>query len=167
MWFAFLLLALATCRLQTVQGLQPVLLNLPSEEVQVTATAECGVAADGSSLPTEYVVCPDGPDCVRTCGKEIAHHAQLAVDGDRSTSWQSPPLSFYQARGESIDSHNLTIDLGRVSAQSAFSFYEALKLYMCACYLHIAGSTCDRGRGICWGGHAPSHHRALYLCGWN
>lgn len=117
MRLAVLLLAIAACSLQTVHGLQPVLLDLTSEGIQVTATTECG----GSDGPTEYAVCSTGPDCVRTCGRgdgEIAHHAELAVDGDRSTSWQSPPLSFYQARGESIGSHNLTIDLGRVSANS-------------------------------------------------
>lgn len=116
MRFAVLVVAIATCSLQAVHGLQPVLLDLTSGGTRVTATAECG--ADG---PTEYAVCSNGPDCVRTCGRgngETAHHAELAVDGDRSTSWQSPPLSFYQARGESIGSQNLTIDLGQVSTLS-------------------------------------------------
>lgn len=113
-------LLLAAYSLLVVQGLQPVLLDVQADEVRVTATAECGVAADGSSLPTEYVVC-NGPECLRTCGRdggeEIAHGPELVVDGNRNTSWQSPPVSFYQAQGEGIGSHNITIDLGRVNIQ--------------------------------------------------
>ena len=116
----FVSLLLATCSLQAVQAIiEPLLLDLQVDGVHVTASTECGVAADGSSLPTEYAVCAgDGPECVRTCGagggEGVEHGAELAVDGDRITSWQSPPLSFYQARGDTLGSHNLTIDLGRV-----------------------------------------------------
>ena len=113
MWLALLLLAV--CSLQAVQGLQPLLLDLQADGAEITATAECGFASDGSASSAEYVVCIGGPQCVRRCGEGgIAHGAELAVDGDRNTSWQSPPLSFYLERGESIGSHNLTIDLGRV-----------------------------------------------------
>ena len=104
---------LVACSLQAVQGLQGKLLDL--RDVRVTATAECGVP-----VATEYVVCSDtsGGECVRTCGRggggAIAHDAELAVDGDTATSWQSPPLSFYQSLGETIPSHYLTIDLGLV-----------------------------------------------------
>lgn len=107
-------LLLVTFSLQDVQGLQTKLLDLRADDVRVTATAECGVPT-----VSQYTVCSgDGGECLRTCGKSgdevLAHNAELSVDGDSDTSWQSPSLSFYQALGETITSHNLTIDIGRV-----------------------------------------------------
>ena len=112
---------LAAC---SVQALVP--MDLQVDGVRVTATAEC----DGGE---EYVACLEpelgrGVGCsVRACGREgdgaIAHNPELAVDGDVSTSWQSPPQSFYQALGEDIGNHNLTVDLGRVRSASSYAVH--------------------------------------------
>ena len=106
-------LAACACGLQATRGL-----DLPSGDVLVSATAECGVdAADGSPLPTPYRVCSGGPECERTCGTaggQVLHSPELAVDGDRNSSWQSPPLSHYLAGGGGPQGEDLTLDLGQV-----------------------------------------------------
>ena len=143
------LLLLAACSLQAVQALQPLLLDLRADGAEVTATAECGVASDGSASSAEYVVCIGEPQCVRRCGGEgIAHGAELAVDGDRNTSWQSPPLSFYQERGETIGDHNLTIDLGRVRRH--------LPSVLCICKLAPHCRQCTWWRWWCGVGRVSS-----------
>ena len=147
MWFALLLLAV--CSWRAAQALQPLPLDLGANGAEVTATSVCGFAADGSASLTEYAVCAGDPQCVRTCGGgEIAHGAELAVDGDRGTSWQSPPLSFYQALGESIGSHNLTIDLGRVCRQLAST--------LCICRLTSRCRWCTWWRCRCGLGRVSS-----------
>lgn len=126
------------CGLQAVWGLE--LLDLQADRIRVAATAEC----DGG---TAYVVCsPSEDNCVRTCGSggggEIAHGPELAVDGERSSSWQSPPLSFYEAAGETIGNHNLTLDLGRVGLPAT---HLADVLYSSTT---TAGSACGGGGGV-------------------
>lgn len=121
-------LAACACSLQATRG--SFILDLSSDDVLVSASAECGVdVADGSPLPTPYRVCGGGPDCVRTCGTgggQVPHGPELATDGDRNSSWQSPPLSHYLSGGGGPQSEDLTLDLGRVSARVEHALWEAM-----------------------------------------
>ena len=146
------------CGLHAARGLQAELLDLQADGIRVSATAECGGG-------TEYAVCspPDEDNCVRTCGRgsgAIAHGPELAVDGDRSTSWQSPPLSFYEALGETIGDHSLTVDLGRVRFIPHRSFQ--CRVYT---YLNSVGSACGGGAGVFRRRAASSRSRAAPLSG--
>ena len=120
------LLLLTTCSLQAVRAALPQTLDLRNEpEVVVSATSECGVSADGTAVSTGYRTCAgSGPDCIRTCGtgeNEVLHSAELAVDQNRNTSWQSPPLSFYKENTNgTLDQQDFTIDLGRVRSKMHF-----------------------------------------------
>ena len=100
---------MAVCSLHCGEGLLP--LNLQADEVLVAANVEC---SDGE----QYTACPSAPECLRTCGEKggIPHGAELSVDGDRATSWQSPTQQFYSSAGETVPAARLTIDLGQASS---------------------------------------------------
>ena len=112
MWLVACLVALYG--VHSGQGLQTIPINLQADQVHVVATAECG---DGE----QYVACaPAGSDCLRTCGEKrgIPHGAELSVDGDKGTSWQSPTRQFYASMGEPVPAATLIIDLGQASYPS-------------------------------------------------
>ena len=129
MWLVVCLVAV--CSLHCGQGLLP--LNLQADEVLVAANVECG---DGE----QYTVCPSEPECLRTCGEKggIPHGAELSVDGDRATSWQSPTQQFYSSAGDTVPAARLTIDLGQASYLLVSSPAENLSSV-------ISGSACGRG----------------------
>ena len=152
MWSVAVLVAL--CTLRTGLGLQPVLLHLQTEDVSVTATAECG---DGDL----YVVCPGSGECLRKCGGKdgTPHRAELAVDGDRTTSWQSPTATFYGS-GEAPPVQSLTIDLGQASP------LPPLQLSGADVFSAAAGGASGGSAGVVWRGSTAIHYNAVWFTGW-
>ena len=125
------LMVVAVCGLHEARGLLPAPLDLWTVGVHVTATAEC---ADGE----QYVFCLGGAaDCVRSCGADgVPHGAELAVDGDRGTSWQSPTAASYLSQGTvSLPAESLTIDLGQVSFQQQLVCVRAPPLFLQEVYV--------------------------------
>ena len=126
MWWV-LLLAVLVCSERSANTAFP--LDLRSKAVRVSATAECGVGFDGRPLPMAYRVCRGGgAQCERICSASgtngsVAHGVELAVDGNRYTSWQSPPLSHYLATGEGARGENLTVQFGEVRTYIAPLFF--------------------------------------------
>ena len=135
MW-RVLWLALLVCSERSASAVFP--LDLRSDAVRVSATAECGADADGRPLPMAYRVCRGGgAQCERICSASgtngsVAHGVELAVDGDRNTSWQSPPLSHYLATGEGARGENLTVQFGEVRTQhfTSFTSYNVIDRYL-------------------------------------